>query len=378
MFVELRIDKIYYMNMKAKILMIALCLGMLALGVESAQASSAGEPRCAACASVEQQAQEWDMGIPVLTALVLGLIAALSPCPLATNIAAIGYISKRIDNRRQVFLQGLLYTLGRVVAYTALGVVLIALLRSGSSMLGVQRWVATYGEMVLGPALIVMGGLILLSDKLRLPSLSNNNKHAQLAQHGGWGALLLGILFALAFCPSSAVLYFGGLIPMSATASMGYLLPVVFAIATALPVLIVAWVLAFSVQHIGKVYGKMQSIQKWLNIIVAIAFIGIGVYYTYNYFSNRNSETINHITSKNKIMEIKVLGTGCSKCRTTYELVEKVIKENGVSAQLEKVEDIMQIMEYDVMTIPCVVIDGEVKIAGRVPTESEIKQLLGL
>lgn len=368
--------------MKTKFLMIALCFGLLALGIERAQASTISEPCCAACTSVEQQAQDWDMGIPVLTALVLGLLAAISPCPLATNIAAIGYISKRIDNRKQVFWQGLLYTLGRVVAYTGLGIVLIALLRRGASMLGVQEWIATYGEMILGPALVVVGILMLLGDKLRFPSLPGGNKREHLAQYGGWGALLLGILFALAFCPSSAVLYFGALIPMSATATMGYLLPAVFAVATALPVLIVAWVLAFSAAEIGKVYGKMQVIQKWMNIVVAIAFVGIGAYYTYNYINSRvqsDSVMANHSTSNiSKIMEIKVLGTGCSKCRTTYELVEKVIKENNVSASLEKVEDIMQIMEYNVLTIPCVVIDGEVKIAGRVPSESEIKQLLGL
>ena len=265
--------------MKTKILMITLCLAMLAFGIKSIQASSAGEPRCAACASVEQQAQDWDMGIPVLTALVLGLLAAISPCPLATNIAAIGYISKRIDNRKQVFWQGLLYTLGRVVAYTGLGIVLIALLRSGASMLGVQEWIATYGEMILGPALVVVGILMLLGDKLRLPSIFSKGMSASSTHYFDLGAFLLGALFALAFCPSSAVLYFGALIPMSATATMGYLLPAVFAIATALPVLIVAWVLAFSAAEIGKVYGKMQVIQKWMNIVVAIAFVGIGAYY---------------------------------------------------------------------------------------------------
>ena len=93
------------------------------------------------------------------------------------------------------------------------------------------------------------------------------------------GSVLLSVLFAMAFCPTSGVFYFGMLIPMSATTAAGYLLPVLFAVATALPVLTVAWILAFSVQHIGSFYGKMQNVQKWLNRIVGGVFTIIGIYY---------------------------------------------------------------------------------------------------
>ena len=120
---------------------------------------------------------------------------------------------------------------------------------------------------------------MLFGSKLRLPSFGFNGNGEGLAQRGGWGVFLLGVLFALAFCPSSGVFYFGMLIPMSATSSVGYLLPILFAIGTSLPVIIVAWVLAFSAEQIGKVYGRMQSIQRWLNIVVGALFIIIGVYY---------------------------------------------------------------------------------------------------
>lgn len=216
---------------------------------------------------------------PILTAFLLGLLTALSPCPLATNIAAIGYIGKNIDDRKQIFRNGLLYTLGRVVAYTLLGVVLIALLKGGSSLFGIQKFISKYGELILPPALLLIGLYMLFGSKLRLPSFGFNGNGERFAGHGGWGAFLLGVLFALAFCPTSGVFYFGMLIPMSATVTMGYLLPILFAIATALPVLVVAWVLAFSAGQIGKVYGRMQAIQKWLNIAVGILFILIGIYY---------------------------------------------------------------------------------------------------
>lgn len=216
---------------------------------------------------------------PVLTAFLLGLLTSISPCPLATNIAAIGFIGKHIENRRRIFVNGLLYTLGRVVAYTVLGAVLLVVLKGGSSLFGIQKFVGKYGEMLLGPALLFVGGFMLVGDRLHLPKLGFKGSGEGLARRGGRGAFLLGMLFAMAFCPTSGVFYFGMLIPMSATAAAGWLLPIAFAIATALPVLVVAWILAFSVGRIGAFYGKMQTVQRWLNWIVGGLFIAIGIYY---------------------------------------------------------------------------------------------------
>lgn len=228
---------------------------------------------------------------PALTAFLLGLLTAISPCPLATNIAAIGYISKDIENRKRIFRNGVLYTIGRVIAYTVLGIILISILKEGASVFGIQKAIGKWGELLLGPLLLVIGPLLLViglfmlfGHKLNIPQFGFGGNGEGLARKGGWGALLLGVLFAMAFCPSSGVLYFGMLIPMSVTASAGWLLPVLFAVATALPVLAVAWILAFSVEKVGEFYGKLRTIQKWLNIIVGILFIGVGVYYCVTMF----------------------------------------------------------------------------------------------
>ena len=213
---------------------------------------------------------------PVWTAFLLGLLTALSPCPLATNIAAIGFIGKDIENRKRIFRNGLLYTLGRILSYTLLGVVLILILKEGSNMFGIQKTIGVWGELVLGPLLFLIGLFMLLGDRLNLPQFGFQGNAEGLARKGGWGAL-----FALAFCPTSGVFYFGMLIPMSATATAGYLLPVVFAIATAIPVLVVAWILAFSVQQLGSFYGKMQKVQKWMTRIVGVLFIVVGIYYSW-------------------------------------------------------------------------------------------------
>lgn len=216
---------------------------------------------------------------PALTAFLLGLLTAVAPCPLATNIAAIGFIGKDIESRSRIFYKGLLYTLGRVIAYTLLGIILIMIFKEGSSLFGIQKFIGKYGELILGPALLLIGLFMLFGNKLKLPSFGFKGNGEGLARKGRWRAFLLGVLFAMAFCPTSGVFYFGMLIPMSATTAAGYLLPILFAVATALPVLIVAWILAFSVQHIGSFYGKMQTVQKWLNRIVGGLFTIIGVYY---------------------------------------------------------------------------------------------------
>lgn len=217
--------------------------------------------------------------IPAITAFILGILTAVSPCPLATNITAIGFISKDIENHHRIFINELLYTFGRIVSYTVLGFILIPILREGASMFMVQKAVSKYGEMLIAPALIIIGIFMLDVIKLNLPKINIGGESLKKRSKGGWGAMLLGILFALAFCPTSGVFYFGMLIPMSATTSAGYLLPIIFAVATAIPVLAVAWVLAFSVQQMGNFYGKIQKVQKWANLIVGVVFIIIGIYY---------------------------------------------------------------------------------------------------
>ena len=221
---------------------------------------------------------------PVLTAFLLGLLTAVSPCPLATNITAIGFISKDIESKDRTFLLGILYTIGRMVAYSLLGALLIWMLRRGFDTFDLQSKVSQWGEMLLSPVLIVMGLVMLFGDRLPLSGFGLNASEKSGRLRGAWGSLLLGILFAMAFCPTSGMFYFGMLIPMSASATGGYALPAVYALATGLPVVIVAWIIAYSIGNIAGFYKKMQVFQKWLNRMVAVLFIIVGISYAYTFY----------------------------------------------------------------------------------------------
>ncbi len=219
--------------------------------------------------------------IPLLTAFLLGLMTAISPCPLATNITALAYISKDVDNRRAVFLNGLYYTLGRAITYTGIGLVLYF----GASKFHVSRAIQSNGERWIGPLLLVIG--ILMLDFIKLPGSSGNllQRVADKVKPGnGWGSLFLGILFALAFCPYSGVLYFGMLIPMVLANTSGLLLLPAFAVATGLPVLLLAYFIAFSIGGVAKMYNKIKTFEVWFRRLVAVLFIITGLYFIRIYF----------------------------------------------------------------------------------------------
>jgi len=219
---------------------------------------------------------------PLFTAFLLGLMTAISPCPLATNITALAYISKDVENRRTVFLNGLYYTLGRALTYTILG----AIIFFGASKFHVSRAVQSNGEKWIGPLLIIIGILMLGIIKFHGSSGNLVQRFADKVKLGsGWGALLLGMLFALAFCPYSGVLYFGMLMPMVLSQTSGLVLLPDFAIATGLPVIILAYLLAFSIGGIGKFYNKLKNFEIWFRRIVAVLFIFTGFYFVWIYFS---------------------------------------------------------------------------------------------
>lgn len=215
-----------------------------------------------------------------LTAAILGLMTAISPCPLATNISAIGYISRDLDNRRRVFLNGLVYTLGRAITYVGIAFVIFF----GASQMDISGWFQRWGEKILGPALIIIGLLMLDFVRLKLPGSmgSFTEKIGVKGRKSYLNTLLLGILFAMAFCPYSGVLYFVMLIPMSVASAEGLYLPLVFAVATGIPVIIFAWLLAYAVGNVGKVYSALKSFELWFRRVVAILFIGVGVWYIFS------------------------------------------------------------------------------------------------
>ena len=211
--------------------------------------------------------------IPLLTAFILGLMTALSPCPLAMNITAPAYLSKELTDKRRVLFNGLFYTLGRMFSYTALA----AIIFFGASKLHVARWFQQIDGSWIGIALIVFGILMLDLIRFDIPFLSRIT--TAVSSRNVKRNYLIGVAFALAFCPYSAVLYFGGLIPLMLGNSEGLSLPPLFALATGLPVIVIAWLLAFSIANVGKFYNKVKSFEKGFRRMVALVFILTGIYY---------------------------------------------------------------------------------------------------
>lgn len=215
--------------------------------------------------------------IPILTAFLLGLMTAMSPCPLATNITATAYLSKDITEKKRVLLNGVFYTVGRVFSYTTLGLIFYF----GASKFQVAKLLQNVGGLYLGIGLVVIGILMLDFIKINIPGLNKlNQKISQKNMKKSYlNAFFLGVLFALAFCPYSGVLYFGVLIPMTISSASGLLLPPIFAIATGLPVIIIAYLLAYSMSNVGKFYNKMKTFEVWFRRIISSIFILVGIYY---------------------------------------------------------------------------------------------------
>lgn len=217
-------------------------------------------------------------GIPVISALVLGLMAAMGPCTMATNIAALAYVSRRLADRKYSVITAALYTLGRMLTYSVLGALIIYL---GLEIPGVSIFLQNTGETVLGPFLIIIGVLLFFIDRISFGKSSNSifNLGGKVADWGMIGGFPLGALFALAFCPYSAVLFFAVLIPLALKSTGGITLPAFFAVGTGLPVLFFGVLLSFGIAGVSKWVDAISRSEKIIRIIVAMVFILIGVYY---------------------------------------------------------------------------------------------------
>lgn len=231
---------------------------------------------------LQQIADAYKNDLPMLAAFVLGLTTAISPCPLATNITATAYLSKNITEKRKVLFSGVFYTLGRMFSYTTLGFVFYF----GASQFKIAKLLQGIGGAWLGVALVIAGILMLDLVKFNIPLFEKlKPKVNEEKQKGGyWNAFIMGVAFALAFCPFSGVIYFGVLIPMTIAAPSGLLLPPIFSIATGLPVIIIAWILAYSMANIGKFYSNIKGLEKWFRRVIAALFIVVGVYYILTFF----------------------------------------------------------------------------------------------
>jgi len=219
--------------------------------------------------------------IGLASALWLGILTSISPCPLATNIAAMSFIVRGVGSARRVLATGLLYTLGRMLTYLGLGAVLVAGLLAIPE---VAMFLQTYMNKILGPLLFVVGLVLLDVIPLRFSASCGSDKIGRWAQSAGlWGSVPLGMVFALAFCPVSAALFFGSLLPLAVAAQSSVLLPSMYGLGTGLPVFVFAVLIGLGAQWVGKVFNKLTQIEKWVRRITGGIFVIVGIYFSLAY-----------------------------------------------------------------------------------------------
>lgn len=217
----------------------------------------------------------------IASAFWLGILTAISPCPMTTNIAAISFIGRQVGNDRGVVLAGLLYTVGRTVVYMALGVALtFGLAAAGETSRFLQGTMNDF----LGPLMILLG-LVLLNMIGSGWSFSIAGKGLQekVKERGAWFAFPVGILFALSFCPVSAALFFGALMPLALKANSLFAAPLLYGIGTALPVTLFAFLIAFGGEYLGKTFNRLTQIEWWIRTVAGVLFILAGVYLSLAY-----------------------------------------------------------------------------------------------
>ena len=216
--------------------------------------------------------------VGALSALWLGILTSISPCPLATNIAAVSFIGRRIGRTRVVLLTGLLYTIGRILTYVVLGILLVT---SALSIPQVSQILQKYMNKILGPVLILVGMILVELIKINVFGTGISKKMQRRVETWGiWGACILGIIFALSFCPISAALFFGSLIPLSVKCNSSITFPALYGLGTGLPVFLFAVLIALGTQSIGQVFNKLTQIEWWTRRITGGIFILVGIYYS--------------------------------------------------------------------------------------------------
>ncbi len=215
------------------------------------------------------------------SAFWFGILTSISPCPMATNIAAISYIGKHVESRRELVLSGIFYTVGRMISYIGISLIILAGLLS---IPHVSFFLQEHMNKLLGPILLIAGIFLLDVIPFSFPDLLPQEKLRRLAEKGSvTGAGLLGIIFALSFCPASAALFFGTLIPISVKHQSGFLFPSLYGIGTGLPVFLFAFIIVMSAQSIGNMFNKISQFERWARKITSIIFIVIGLYFSLIY-----------------------------------------------------------------------------------------------
>ena len=228
---------------------------------------------------------ELDSMLHLFTSLLLGFLMILDPCTLFTSIAAIGYIDKEIDNRRKVLHNGMMFVLGKLATYVLLSVPFIM----GAQTDGIKHWLNHWGEPLLAGFMLVCGVLLLFTGHHHHEhdhGMSKWLKHVD-SQSSGFWSFMLGIFFAIAFCPHRLV-YFFTMVDIAITLPMGWnwLLPVVFGLGTGLPIMVVAWLISYSAVSLSRLTERLHAIEKWIRYVSAVLFIGFGIYLCVHIFAH--------------------------------------------------------------------------------------------
>lgn len=217
---------------------------------------------------------------PLFVAIGLGLLCAVSPCVMATNVAALAYVGRKATQPGDAVVTAVLYTLGRMFSYTAIGVLIVL---AGLEVSVLSRFLQGAGSRFIGPFLILVGIVLLVAHRLPAPAGGGGIQRlgAKFGDMGVLGGFPLGALFALAFCPYSGVLFFAVLIPLALQTSGGVALPAVFAIGTGVPVLLFGALLSFGVGRVSSWTDKLTRADRAIRITTAVLFIAAGVYYLF-------------------------------------------------------------------------------------------------
>lgn len=214
---------------------------------------------------------------PILTSLLLGFLMILDPCTLFTSIAAIGYIDKEINNRKKVLKNGLMFVAGKLVTYILLSIPFIM----GARTTSIKHFLAHWGEPMLAGFMLVCGVLLLFTGRHHHEhdhGVSKWLKQADSKSSGLW-SFMLGIFFAIAFCPHRLVYFFTMVdIAVSLPVAWNWVLPLVFGLGTGLPIMVIAWLISYSAVSLSVVTSKMHQIEKWVRYVSAVLFIGFGIY----------------------------------------------------------------------------------------------------
>ena len=219
--------------------------------------------------------------LAVGSALWLGLLTSISPCPLAGNIAAVSYLGKKVDSPRLVLISGLLYTIGRLLAYLLIGIILVTGLLAVYEISDILQ---SDINKFLGPLLIITGLFLLGLFKFNFKGTGVSEKLQKKADKSGlWGALFLGLIFALSFCPVSAALFFGSLVPLAVKHQSNLLMPAVYGIGTALPVIVFAFLIALGTKYVAIFFNNLSKIEKYARWLTGGIFVVVGLYYSLIY-----------------------------------------------------------------------------------------------